>query len=163
MFPLTGPLQLDNANRLWIEKSFPLHEEFLKTTSDFYRASADPTNFRGDVEGERVRINKWVEDQTKNKIKDLIPSGAVNAQTPLVLTNAIYFKANWARQFSKEKSYEGVSFFSLVSCLFLFLFLFSFLTKISSPKGVHPALRQKGDCLVHVRQVQAEAHPPGRL
>jgi len=103
-----GPLQLDNANRLWIEKSFPLHEEFLKKTAEYYHASAEPTNFRGDAEGERVRINRWIEEQTRNKIKDLIPSGSVNAQTPLVLTNAIYFKANWVHMFKKEKSHDGV-------------------------------------------------------
>ena len=40
----------------------------------------------------RQEINTWVESQTGNKIKDLLPGGVLNALTTLVLVNAIYFK-----------------------------------------------------------------------
>ena len=39
-------------------------------------------------------------DRTKGKIKDLISPGALGHDTRLVLTNAIYFKGDWARPFS---------------------------------------------------------------
>ncbi|MDP6439518.1 MAG: serpin family protein, partial [Candidatus Brocadiia bacterium] len=47
-------------------------------------------------------INAWVEEETKEKIKDLIPKGVLNEMTRLVLTNAIYFKGDWASQFDKK-------------------------------------------------------------
>ena len=42
--------------------------------------------------------------QTKNKIKDLIPVGAITSMTRLVLTNAIYFKGTWIMEFDKTKT-----------------------------------------------------------
>ena len=47
-------------------------------------------------------INEWVEKQTMNKIKDLVKPESLNALTTLVLVNAIYFKADWAKKFNKR-------------------------------------------------------------
>ena len=47
-------------------------------------------------------INGWVEEQTNDKIKDLIPAGVLNRGTRLVLTNAIYFKGEWVKPFDKK-------------------------------------------------------------
>jgi len=47
----------------------------------------------------RQIINHWVEEQTKNKIKDLIQPGILKPTTRLVLTNAIYYKAPWQTPF----------------------------------------------------------------
>ena len=49
-----------------------------------------------------MEINKWVESQTNEKIKDLLPSGAINELTKMVLVDAIYFKGNWKSQFRKD-------------------------------------------------------------
>lgn len=64
-------------------------------------------NFSGDPNGERIKINKWVEDVTRQKIKDLIGEGAITALTRVVLVNAIYFKGNWANQFKPENTSKG--------------------------------------------------------
>lgn len=48
-----------------------------------------------------------MEDKTNNKIKDLFPRGDyLNQYTRLVLTNAIYFKGNWVKQFDKKETKE---------------------------------------------------------
>jgi serpin B len=60
-----------------------------------------------DPEQARVTINNWVSDQTQEKIKDLIPQGAINAMTRLVLTNAIYFNAAWQYPFDKDVTSSG--------------------------------------------------------
>ena len=44
-------------------------------------------------------INKWVEDQTNSKIRDLIPEN-LDPDTVLVLVNAIYFKGDWDLEFN---------------------------------------------------------------
>ena len=60
------------------------------------------TDYAGDPEGSRLAINEWVSDETEGKIKDLIPSGAINPLTRLVLANAIYFNAGWQSTFDEE-------------------------------------------------------------
>ena len=47
-------------------------------------------------------INRWVETQTRDRIKDLIPAGRITRDTRLVLANAIYLKAAWAEEFQPE-------------------------------------------------------------
>ena len=57
----------------------------------------------------RKTINDWVAKQTKDKIKDLIARGVLTADTRLVLTNAMYFKSNWAEQI-REGGHQGRPF-----------------------------------------------------
>ena len=55
----------------------------------------------------RLTINKWVEDKTGQKIKNLIPAGAIDPMTRLVITNAIYFKGEWVKAFDKSKTTDA--------------------------------------------------------
>jgi serine protease inhibitor len=48
-----------------------------------------------------------VEKKTNSKIKNLIGPGALDSMTRLVLTNAIYFKGNWARQFEEKRTHDA--------------------------------------------------------
>jgi len=52
-------------------------------------------------------IDRWIEEQTKGKIKDLLAGGALDSDTRLVLTNAIYFKGDWASKFKKEHTKDA--------------------------------------------------------
>lgn len=61
-------------------------------------------DFVGDTENSRSTINRWVEAQTNNRIKDLLPPGTVTPLTRLVLTNAIYFKGTWQTPFNKSST-----------------------------------------------------------
>src|SRR5262249_22948619 len=76
---------------------------FTKVLHDDYGADLVPLDFgRPDVA--RQTINAWVEKATNDKIKDLIPRGALNALTRLVLTNAVYFKGTWEHVFRPEST-----------------------------------------------------------
>ncbi|XP_035684666.1 leukocyte elastase inhibitor-like isoform X5 [Branchiostoma floridae] len=90
---------LQTANRLYGEQTYSFLQDFLDATNKNYGAELAAVDFKGAAEQVRGTINQWVEEQTKNKIKDLIPAGAVDAMTRLVLVNAIYFKGNWDEQF----------------------------------------------------------------
>lgn len=94
------------ANALWVEKSMPLREEFLASIQPHYDAKLAPMDFIAEPEAARKQINTWVEEKTKDRIKDLIPAGVIDADTRLVLTNAIYFKAAWPSEFQKELTQE---------------------------------------------------------
>jgi len=94
--------KLNIVNAIWGQKDFTFLQDFLDTLAENYGAGIRLLDFRGEPEPSRVTINDWVSDQTEGKIKDLIPRGAINAFTRLVLTNAIYFNAAWQYQFHRE-------------------------------------------------------------
>jgi serpin B len=94
--------QLRVANRLWGQRRYEFLGEFLAVTREYYGAELARLDFGQDAEAARGTINRWVEEQTENKIVDLIPSGALNSSTMLVLTNAVYFHGSWSRAFDKK-------------------------------------------------------------
>jgi serpin B len=101
------PYHLHIANALWPDKSLALQAEFLQLTQAHYLAGIRPVDF-GAAEESRKIINNWVEEKTREKIKDLLLAGDVGAGTRLVLTNAIYFKAAWQTQFPKGDTRDAV-------------------------------------------------------
>lgn len=96
--------QLNVANALWGQKGYGFLEEFLDLTKTTYGAGLNEVDFVRATEAARRTINTWVEKQTKGKIKNLIKRGILTDLTRLVLTNAIYFKGNWASQFDKKQT-----------------------------------------------------------
>jgi serpin B len=99
--------QLRVANRLWGQKDYAFLPGFLQTTGKYYGAEMGLLDFVQDADAARRQINQWVERQTEEKIKDLLPSGVLDARTRLVLTNAIYFKGNWQEKFDKSATKDA--------------------------------------------------------
>ena len=92
--------QLNIANALWGRKGYHFLDEFTTVAAESYGAGVRPTDFVGQPEESRLRINDWVADETEKRITDLIPDGKFEDQPPaLVLTNTIYFNAAWLRKF----------------------------------------------------------------
>ncbi|NP_001188383.1 serpin peptidase inhibitor, clade B (ovalbumin), member 1-like [Danio rerio] len=94
------------ANRLYGEKSFSFLPECLDSTMKLYHAELQTVDFIGASEGSRQLINKWVEKQTENKIRDLLKPGMVTTMTRLALVNAIYFKGKWTHTFQAKYTRE---------------------------------------------------------
>jgi serpin B len=99
--------RLNVVDDAWGQKNFKFLTSYLDALAVNYGAGLRILDFVKDAEGARQSINQYISDQTQGKIKDLIPQGAVNDLTRLVLTNAIYFKANWQSPFDKEASGDG--------------------------------------------------------
>ena len=98
--------QLRVANRLWGQKGDSFLETFLALTRHEYGAEMGIVDFAHQTEAARREINSWIEKQTAEKFKNLIPEGAIDGRTSLVLTNAIYFKADWMSPFKKEATHD---------------------------------------------------------
>lgn len=98
--------KLSTANALWAEKTYTFKQDYLNTVSTYYNGNVTNLDFKQNAEASRLIINKWVEDKTNDKIKNLIPAGVLNSLTRLVLTNAVYFKANWTQQFDPVATYD---------------------------------------------------------
>src|SRR5206468_5926847 len=92
--------ELTTANAIWAMKDYPWRKEFMDLTRKHYGAGVVETDFTK-PDAARKRINAWVEKETKDKIKDLIPEGIIDTLTRMVLVNAIYFKGTWQYTFDK--------------------------------------------------------------
>jgi serpin B len=94
------PITIAIANRLFAQTGFDFRENFRQLVRKFYGAPFEQLDFEKNPERERQHINKWVADQTRERIRDLIPPRGVNEATTLVLANAIYLtsRASGARR-----------------------------------------------------------------
>ena len=102
-----GHVQLNVANSLWPQVDYTFLPDYLALTQEFYGSEIESVDYKTDTEGARKKINGWVEDQTNDRIKNLIPEGMLNPLTRFVLANAIYFKGNWASQFKPEHTHPA--------------------------------------------------------
>lgn len=98
--------KLNLANALWIQKDYPILSDYLKAIKEYYSGNATNVDFINATERARQMINAWVEEKTNNRIKNLFPPGSLNSNSRLVVTNAIYFKGNWQKQFDKKLTIE---------------------------------------------------------
>jgi serpin B len=93
------PVTLTVANRLFGQQGFEFRPDFLALTRQTYGVALLPLDFLHHPDAARHDINTWVEEQTRQRIRDLIPPDGVDQTTRLVLVNAIYLKAPWLREF----------------------------------------------------------------
>ncbi len=98
--------ELRTGNALWIQKDYQLLDEYLSRVENYYGGKAAELDFE-ETEKSRQTINTFIEEQTNDKIKNLIPKGSLDRTTRLVLTNAIYFKGTWQYEFEKDKTHEA--------------------------------------------------------
>jgi serpin B len=92
---------VSTANALWPDVGFTLLDEFVDIIETYYGGKASEVEYGNPEEAARI-INEWVENQTNNLIKDLVPASAIDpVLTKLILTNAIYFKGIWQVQFDE--------------------------------------------------------------
>ncbi len=95
-----NPYELRVANRLYGEKTYPFQHSYLDTINQYYGSGTlDPVDFIHDAELMRKRINAWVQKQTNERIKVLLPANSLDEMTRLVLVNAVYFKGDWLAPF----------------------------------------------------------------
>jgi serpin B len=103
----TSGFQLQVTNRLWGQKGFHFLPEFLQVTNAGYGAELGLLDFK-QADAARKTINSWIEEQTDRKLQNLLAPGVLNANTRLVLTTAIYFKARWTHEFDKGNTTDAL-------------------------------------------------------
>jgi len=97
---------LHTVNALWIQRDYPVQEDYVDAIIGYYGGDVNALDFVAEPDESRVTINEWVEERTNDRIKDLFPSGSIDADVRLVLTNAIYFKGDWLYEFDEEATGE---------------------------------------------------------
>lgn len=97
----TSSLTLNTANKLYPRQGLDLEKKFVDAVRSHFLSEVQSLDFAKNTESAKS-INDWVATQTKDKIKDLVSPDILDADTALVLVNAIYFKGLWANPFKKE-------------------------------------------------------------
>ena len=99
------------ANRLLISDDYELGLNYKNLMKETFNTSVDSVNFRRDGINATDEINRWVSDQTNGKIDRLFESSFQN-NTLLVLSNALYFGANWYYTFDNESTNDSTFYLS---------------------------------------------------
>lgn len=98
--------ELRTGNALWLQEDYPFLDSYTSMIERYYGGKAANLDFVHQPEESRQTINNFIEEQTNQKIKDLIPPGVLNDMTRMVITNAIYFKGTWVWQFDKSDTMD---------------------------------------------------------
>ncbi len=96
--------ELSIVNRLWGHHDYEFLSDYLDLVERHYGAGIERVDFESDPDAVRLDINAWVEEQTRDRIQDLLPDGALNQDTRMVLVNAIYFLASWQEAFEEDQT-----------------------------------------------------------
>lgn len=99
-------LLLRVVNDVWAQRGLSLVPAYLDALATWYGAGVRVLDFAASPDPSRRAINAWVSQQTERRIPELIPAGAIDASTRLVLTNAVYFNARWRRRFNPDYTLE---------------------------------------------------------
>jgi serpin B len=102
-----GEAHFDLANGIWVQRGFSVLPAFREYMREFFNSALEEADFEQSAEEARITINRWVAGITSGLIPDLIPQGILNAETRMVLVNAIYFKGYWKTPFDKNRTHDA--------------------------------------------------------
>ncbi|HEY3530075.1 MAG TPA: serpin family protein [Nocardioides sp.] len=102
-----GTISLTSADQLFGDRSMTWRRAFLTVLAKQYGAGMYDVDFLRNAEGARAIVNHWTAGRTHDRIPEILPEGAVDASTRLVLVNALYFKAPWDIPFEKAATTEA--------------------------------------------------------
>ncbi|MBN1290150.1 MAG: serpin family protein [Actinobacteria bacterium] len=94
-------ITLNIANSLWGRQDITFSDEFLDMDREYYSAEVRSLDLQSGSAAKM--INKWVSDNTNDKITEIIKP-PISPQTILLLLNAIYFKGTWTSEFDKSQT-----------------------------------------------------------
>jgi serpin B len=103
---VNGNLQLRVANRIWLHFGRTLQPAFGDKLENLYRSSTATVDFRKQ-QAAADQVNRWVAEATNHRITKSMSPDDVSSDTWLVLTNAVYFKADWKVKFDESQTEDG--------------------------------------------------------
>ena len=99
-------VELNLVDSIFVERTLMLESAFLDLLGREYDSGVRQVDFKHAFEPARMEINDWVAGETKDRIKDLLPNGSIDAFTRIVLVNALYFYGSWRAPFAHELTTE---------------------------------------------------------
>ncbi|QIZ72358.1 serpin family protein [Oxynema aestuarii] len=99
-----GIPRLESIDRLWGQENYPFQDPFVETIARHYQASLARIDFAKQPELARETINQWIAERSNGRIQNLLRPKDIGANTRLILTNTVYFKAQWFSPFSPQRT-----------------------------------------------------------
>jgi len=93
---------LSTVNNLWMRQDLSPSQTYLDTVQRYYGGQVTNLDFKNSPESSRQIINKTIAKHTKQMIPELLAKGSIESSTATVLTNAVYFKSEWAKPFGVQ-------------------------------------------------------------
>ncbi|CAH1376608.1 unnamed protein product [Tenebrio molitor] len=97
---------LNMANKIYVKSDFEINPQFKNLARDVFGTESESIEFSRKQKAAQT-MNAWVENQTRNKIHNLVSPQDLNDRTKTVLLNALYFKANWSQAFPVAYSFKN--------------------------------------------------------
>lgn len=92
------------SNTVFMNKGYELTTTFISKANDFYNAQPETRDFN---DGKTLGvINQWASDHTDGMIKEVLTERTFNPFAVSYLLNAVYFKGEWTKKFSKDETQE---------------------------------------------------------
>jgi serpin B len=105
--PSPSDYQLQVVNSVWGEQTYSWEAPFLDTLAKSYGTGVYLADFIHNWDSARQTINAWVSTETADKINNLLPMGALDDTTRMVIVNAIHLKLPWATPFAVSATAPG--------------------------------------------------------
>ncbi len=94
------------ADRIWPASGITPDQDWVDLLATHHGSDVSTIDVT-QPEASREEINTWVSNATEQLIPELLPAGFIKPNTTLVLTDAIYFKAQWQSIFGKYGTIDG--------------------------------------------------------
>lgn len=99
------------VNKIYVHDQFQINPSFSDIAKNIFKADVENVNFKENVVTSD-RINSWVEEKTKNNIKNFISARELSPDAQAVLVNSMYLQGLWDNVFTsvkKQKFYTNHS------------------------------------------------------
>ncbi|MFC1711743.1 serpin family protein [Patescibacteria group bacterium] len=100
-------VEISIANSIWLQTDALIEPDFMQTNQNYYQAQIEQLDFNSF--NSASRINSWVKDNTKGKIKRIVDS-SLDSNTLMLLINALYFNGSWTYEFDKSLTEDNFFF-----------------------------------------------------
>lgn len=88
------------ANGIFVQNGYSIRPEYIDAIQSTYKSTLQRLDFQNKSELSTKYINRWVDEKTEGKIKELF-SNPIDQTTRVVIASALYFNALWERTFFK--------------------------------------------------------------
>ncbi len=99
--------RIEIADSFWGQIGYGFFDAFLDLIRTRYEGELHEVDFEREPESARLAINRWVEEKTQGRIRDIMSPGLMHPLLRLVLVNAIYFKGAWDVPFEESLTHSA--------------------------------------------------------
>jgi serpin B len=97
------------SNAIWLDESLQVESEYINSLSDKYFSDLKRTDFNK-KESAVSDINSWYSEKTNRRINEVVDPANINSATKLLISNAVYFKGEWHKEFEKTETISAPFF-----------------------------------------------------